>query len=165
MATYKPPTGFSGGSGKFSPTNIRRSTANARTANSPTRGEHEKQNPGGDATENGLGTNENKESLEYTLEEEESKLEEEESKSKTRNIPKNQNISVVFNYSKIKLTPAMESLLNRGLNFSILPLKLDITQVLVDFKIFERSIIWHEYFYGRDPDIDVKAKVFKTQKN
>ena len=58
----------------------------------------------------------------------------------------------------------MESLLNRGLNFSILPLKLDITQVLVDFKRFERSIIWHEYFYGRDPDIDVKAKVFKTQK-
>ena len=43
-------------------------------------------------------------------------------------------ISVVFNYSKIKLSQAMETLLNRGFNFSILPLKLDLTQVLVDLR-------------------------------
>ena len=63
----------------------------------------------------------------------------------TRNIPKKQEINVVFNYSNIKLTQAMENLLNRGFNFSILPLKLDLTQVLVDFKRFERSVIWQEY--------------------
>ena len=58
----------------------------------------------------------------------------------------------------------MENLLNRGLNFSILPLKLDLTQVLVDFKRFERSVIWQEYFYGRDKDEDQKAKIFKSNK-
>ena len=39
----------------------------------------------------------------------------------------------------------MENLLNRGLKFTILPLKLDITQTLVDFRRFERSVIWHEF--------------------
>ena len=33
-------------------------------------------------------------------------------------------VSVVFNYSKRNLTSAMERLLNQGLNFAILPLKL-----------------------------------------
>ena len=50
------------------------------------------------------------------------------------NSLKKQNINVIFNYSSITLTEAMEKLLNRGLNFSILPLKLDITQTLVEFK-------------------------------
>ena len=54
---------------------------------------------------------------------------------------KKQNVSTVFNYSSIELTEAMVALLNRGLIFAILPLKLDLTQVLVDFKRFERSII------------------------
>ena len=85
-------------------------------------------------------------------------------KSKSKNIPKNQELSVIFNYSKIKLTAAMENLLNRGLNFSILPLKLDLTQVLVDFKRFERSVIWNEYFYGREKDEDPKARIFKSNK-
>ena len=85
--------------------------------------------------------------------------------SKSRSTPKNQNISVVFNYSQIKLTKAMENLLNRGFNFSILPLKLDLTQVLVDFKRFERSVIWHEYFYGTEKDENSKARIFKSSKN
>ena len=63
---------------------------------------------------------------------------------------KKQNISIVFNYSTIVLTEAMVSVLNRGLNFCILPMKLDITQVLVDWKRFERSMIWTEFWYGRD---------------
>ena len=84
---------------------------------------------------------------------------------KLKTISKKQEISVVFNYSKIKLTQAMESLLNRGFNFSILPLKLDITQVLVDFKRFERSMIWQEYFHGYESDIEFKAKIFKTYKS
>ena len=49
---------------------------------------------------------------------------------------------IVFNYSDIELTEGMLSVLNLGLNYSILPLKLDITQVLVDFRRFERSAIW-----------------------
>ena len=72
---------------------------------------------------------------------------------------------MVFNYSKIKLTQAMENLLNRGFNFSILPLKLDLTQVLVDFKRFERSIIWHEYFYGSESNSEMRPKIFKSNKS
>ena len=34
---------------------------------------------------------------------------------------------------KEKITPAMEKVLNRGLNFSIMPLKLNLTQVLSCF--------------------------------
>ena len=59
----------------------------------------------------------------------------------------------------------MEALLNRGFNFSILPVKLDLTQVLVDFKRFERSIIWHEYFYGSENDGEFKPKIFKSNKS
>ena len=44
----------------------------------------------------------------------------------------------------------MNRLLNRGLNFSILPMKLDITQTLVEFKRYERSAIWTEFWYGKD---------------
>ena len=58
----------------------------------------------------------------------------------------------------------MENLLNRGFNFSILPLKLDLTQVLVDFKRFERSIIWHEYFFGSESNSDSRPKIFKSNK-
>ena len=42
--------------------------------------------------------------------------------------------SIVFNYSSIHLTEDMDSLLNKGLNFCILSLKLDMTQVFVDLK-------------------------------
>ena len=58
----------------------------------------------------------------------------------------------------------MENLLNRGFNFSILPLKLDLTQVLVDFKRFERSVIWCKFFYGSESDGDLKTKIFKNNK-
>ena len=58
----------------------------------------------------------------------------------------------------------MENLLNRGLNFSLLPLKMDLTQVLVDFKRFERTLIWQEFWYGRDQNEDRKETIFKTKK-
>ena len=54
---------------------------------------------------------------------------------------KKQKVNVIFNYSQLILTPAMESLLNRGLNFAITPLKLNLTQVLVDYQKFERRMI------------------------
>ena len=40
---------------------------------------------------------------------------------------KREHQTVVFNYSDITLTESMEKVLNRGLNFSITPSKLDIT--------------------------------------
>ena len=54
-------------------------------------------------------------------------------------------------------------LLNRGLNFSVLPKHLDITQVRVDYKRFERSAIWQEYFYGKDED-KKEEPIFKEYK-
>ena len=59
----------------------------------------------------------------------------------------------------------MKNLLNRGFNFSILPLKLDLTQVLVDFKRFERSVIWHEFFHGSESDKNYKERIFKSNKS
>ena len=59
----------------------------------------------------------------------------------------------------------MKSLLGRALNFSVLPLKLDITEVLVDFNRFARAVIWQEYWYGREKDNTYKTPIFKTQKN
>ena len=59
---------------------------------------------------------------------------------------------LVFNYSDLVLSEPMKSLLGRALNFSVLPLKLDITEVLVDFNRFARAVIWQEYWYGREKD-------------
>ena len=55
------------------------------------------------------------------------------------------------------LTEPMQEVLNLGLNFAILPKKLDITQVLSDFKRFERNMIWREYFYGKDNEVGNKT--------
>ena len=65
---------------------------------------------------------------------------------------KKQKINVVFNSSHTVLTESMVKLLNRGLKFSVLPLKLDITQVLTDFKRFERTMVWKEYWFGKDKE-------------
>jgi hypothetical protein len=140
--SYKESTGFSEGSGELAPTNKenRADTMDTTTTTNDVT-EHIKRNVGQHAANNGDGIEEDKRSIEH-------ELKANNPKSKSRSTPKNQNISVVFIYSKTKLTKAMENLLNRGFNFAILPLKLDLTQVLVDFKRFERSVIWHEYFYG-----------------
>ena len=74
-------------------------------------------------------------------------------------------MSLVFNYSNIQLTEPMNSLLNRGLNFAILPLKLDITQILVDFRKYERRVIWHEFWFGREADHEYEKPIFKTNKS
>ena len=57
----------------------------------------------------------------------------------------------------------MYRLLNRGLNFSLLPLKLDITQTLVEYKRFARSAIWAEFHYGKNSQ-EPEEKIFKTHK-
>jgi trehalose-6-phosphate synthase len=58
----------------------------------------------------------------------------------------------------------MQRLLNRGLNFSILPPKLDITQTLAEYKAYERAVIWHEFHYGKEENKDVKEHIFKETK-
>ena len=58
----------------------------------------------------------------------------------------------------------MEKVLNRGLNFCVLPLKLDLTQLLVDFKRFERTMIWHEFWYGREQSDNINRRLFKSKK-
>ena len=70
---------------------------------------------------------------------------------------------MVFNYSSLHLTVAMKNLLNRGFNFSILPKKVDLTQVFVDFKRFERSAIWTEFHYGKDEQNYSDKPMFKKQ--
>ena len=72
--------------------------------------------------------------------------------------------SIVFNYSSLVLTPAMDRLLNRGLNFSLLPYKLDITQTLVEFRKYERSVIWHEFFYDQEDNQEYSIPIFQEQK-
>ena len=72
---------------------------------------------------------------------------------------------LIFNYSSFKLSEAMKTLLGRALNFSVLPLKLDITEVLVDFNRFARATIWHEYWHGREKNTEYKKPIFKSQKH
>ena len=91
------------------------------------------------------------------------------SKSKYKRELKQRNklkLSAVYNYSSIKLTENMEELLNLGLNFAVLPLKLDITQILVDFKKFERTMVWHEFWYNKDEEEkQYIPPIFKTNKS
>ena len=53
----------------------------------------------------------------------------------------------------------MTKLLERGLDFSVLPNKMDLTQVLTDFKSFERKMVWTE------DQIDYEKPIFPTTKN
>ena len=74
-------------------------------------------------------------------------------------------INVIFNYSRIVLSKEMEKVLNRGLKFCIQSLKLDLTQVLVDFQRFERTMIWQEFWFGREKEEEIKPPIFKNKKN
>ena len=58
----------------------------------------------------------------------------------------------------------MEKLLNRCLSFAVLPLKLDLTEILVDFKRFERSAIWHEFWHNREIEKQLKEPIFRKLK-
>ena len=73
--------------------------------------------------------------------------------------------SIIFNYSSIELTEPMKRLLGRGLNFSVLPKKLDTTQVMVDFERFKISMLWSEFMYGREEQEDLQREpIFKRLK-
>ena len=57
----------------------------------------------------------------------------------------------------------MTRLLNRGFNFSILPDKIDMTQVNVDLKRFKRAAIWNEFWFGRESE-DQTDLILKKEK-
>ena len=78
---------------------------------------------------------------------------------------KKQQVNVIFNYSKVQLTKDMEMVLNRGQHFAIHPIKLDLTHVLTDFKRFERTMIWQEFWHGRDDSNTQKKTIFKQKKS
>ena len=59
----------------------------------------------------------------------------------------------------------MERVLNKGFNFSVLPSKLNITQVLVDWKRFERTMIWKEWWFGHEIIDEYKEPIFKKNKS
>ena len=58
----------------------------------------------------------------------------------------------------------MKSLLNKALNFAVLPIKLYITEVVVDFNRFARAAVWQEYLYGKEKDDNYQKSTFKTKK-
>ena len=78
---------------------------------------------------------------------------------------KKQQITVVFNESQLKLTPDMETVLNKGLKFAITPHKLDITQVLTEFRRFERIMVWTEFWFGKAHEETYKPSLFKQKKS
>ena len=80
-----------------------------------------------------------------------------------QNKVKKQQLTAVFNYSDINLSNDMNDLLNLGLKFAILPIKLDITQVLVDFKTYERSLVWQEFFHSDEKQKEYIPPIFKTK--
>jgi hypothetical protein len=84
---------------------------------------------------------------------------------KQKKVIKKQIPNIVFNKSSIVLSKDMENLLNRGLNFAILPFKLDLTQVLVDFRYFERTMIWKEFWFGREGANTLGPQIFKKKKS
>ena len=64
-----------------------------------------------------------------------------------------------------EVTDPMKKLLNRAFNFAILPLKLNITEVLVDFNRYSRAIIRHEYWHGKEEVGEHFNPILKKQNN
>ena len=64
----------------------------------------------------------------------------------------------------VKLSKPIDNVLKRGLSFSILTLKMDLTHVLVGFKIFEHTAIWYEFWYGKEKSKENKPLIFRRNK-
>ena len=59
----------------------------------------------------------------------------------------------------------IESVLNRGLKLANLPPKLDVTQVLTDFRRFERSMVWNKFWFGRETEEPYEKPLFQKKKH
>lgn len=83
---------------------------------------------------------------------------------KMKQLNKKQNC-LVINYSDIELNKDMENLLNRGLNYSIVPKSVNTTDVHAGFEKLGRSMKWKEALFKED-DLDndlTDVAVFKNE--
>ena len=90
-----------------------------------------------------------------------------ESHKTSKTQQKKQKVNVVFNYSNQELNSDMLKVLNKGLNYSILPHKIDNTLVLTEFRRFERTILWNEFWKekGNNEENKKTKSIFKILKN
>ena len=90
-----------------------------------------------------------------------------ESHKTSKTQQKKQKVNVVFNYSNQELNSDMLKVLNKGLNYSILPHKIDNTLVLTEFRRFERTILWNEFWKekGNNEENKKTNSIFKILKN
>jgi hypothetical protein len=113
----------------------------------------------------GLRTNKSQNKIENIRKPQESSPENEEKKGKkhrrfvkrntwkrTQDKKKMETITAVYNYSDLTLTEGMTKILNRGLNFCITPILLNITEILVAYRKFERKMKWKDFFADQNPD-------------
>ena len=70
---------------------------------------------------------------------------------------------LVINYSDIELSKDMKSLLNRGLNFAVIPKKVNTTDVHAGFEKLSRSMKWKESKY-KDDDKNTNPSEFMSYK-
>jgi hypothetical protein len=65
----------------------------------------------------------------------------------------------------------MTKILNRGLNFCVTPLTLNITEVLVDYRKYERKVKWVEFFNDQNEETDTDSvrewipEIFRKEKS
>ena len=59
----------------------------------------------------------------------------------------------------------MINVLNKGLKYAITPRKLNITQVLKEFRRFERTMVWSEFWFGKNTEKAYKPSLFKQKKS
>ncbi len=46
----------------------------------------------------------------------------------------------------------MSKILNRGLNFCVTPNSPNVTELLVDYRKFERKMRWKEFFHDKEDE-------------
>lgn len=61
----------------------------------------------------------------------------------------------------------MENVLNRGLNFCVTPENVNMTEVLADFRKFDRSMKWKEHFADIEEtdQSEFKREIFHKEKS
>ena len=80
---------------------------------------------------------------------------------KVRQLNKKVNC-LVSNYSDLELNKDMVSLLNRGLNFAVVPKTVNTTDVHAGFEKLERDMKWTETLFKED-DLENDSSVYKKK--
>ena len=63
-------------------------------------------------------------------------------------------VNLIYKFSSITLTKAMESLLNKGLKFCPTTTGVNLTQVLADIYQMERKMAWKHFYFDPNDDDD-----------